>query len=94
MEQQDPRWRNKYYAVAIEKVLAVSVEISNHQTLETRSAKQDISVLAVIRPYQSNGDSPLFVTSAESEVTEEIPQSTSPSTLPSASPSTSPSTLG
>ena len=99
MEQQDPRWRNKYYAVTIEKVLAVSVEISNHQTLETRSAKQDISVLAVIRPDQSDGDPPLFVTSAESGVaesgvTEEIPQATSPSTLPSASPSTSPSMLG
>ena len=93
MEQQDSRWRNKYYAIAIDKVLAVSVEISNHQTLETMSAKQDISVLAVVRPHQSDGDSPLSVTSAESETTDDIPQSTSPSTLPSASESTSPSTL-
>ena len=93
MEQQDSRWRNKYYSVAIDKVLAVSVEIRNRQTLETLSAKQDISVLAVVRPHQSDGDSPLSVTSAESESTD-TPQSTSPSTLPSASESTSPSTLG
>ena len=94
MEQQDSRWRNEYYAVAIDRVLAVSVEISNHQTLETHSAKQYISVLAVVRPHQSDGDSPLSVTSVESETTDHTPQSTSPSTLPSASKSTSPSTLG
>ena len=98
MEQPDSRWRDQYYSVAIHKVLAVSVEISNHQTLETQSARQDISVLAVVRPHQCDGSSPLSVTSAESETTDDMPQCILPSTLPSTSPSTSqstsPSTLG
>ena len=89
MKPLGPSWRNKYYTVAIDWVRAVSVEIGNHQKQEKQSARQDTSVLAVGRPYQFDEASPLSVTSAESEPTDDIPQSTSPSTLRSTSPSTS-----
>ena len=68
MHQSDPNWRSRYYAAALYKMLAVSVEISNRQTLEARSARYSrTSVLAVVRPTQSTCTSPVSPASGESE---------------------------
>lgn len=94
LEQPDSSWRYHYYAVVIDKVLEVGVNISKYHTLEMQALKQETSVLAVVRPQKSDGHSPRFVTSAETEATDDMLPSIAPSTLASASGSTSPSTLG
>jgi hypothetical protein len=67
MRQPSPGWRNRYYVAALNKVLAVSVDITNRRTLEAGSERESVvSVLAVVRPTQSNCSSPISAASIES----------------------------
>ena len=67
MHQPDPSWRSRYYSAGLDKVLAISVEITNRRTLKARSARHSrTSVLAVVRPTQSTCTSPISAASDES----------------------------
>ena len=67
MPQPSPNWRKPYYVAALNKVLAVSVEITNRRTLEARVVGESgVSVLAVVRPTQPDCSSPISAASVES----------------------------
>ncbi|KAL2041813.1 hypothetical protein N7G274_005597 [Stereocaulon virgatum] len=67
MRLPNPSWRNRYYIAALDKVLAVSVEITNRRTLEARANRDSgVSVLAVVRPMLSSCSSPISTSSIES----------------------------
>lgn len=67
MQQPDSSWRHQYYTAILDKVLAVTIELKNCQTLEASCARQEpnITVHAVVSPRRLSSESLKLITATK-----------------------------
>lgn len=97
MGHSDPSWRNRYYSTALERGLAISLEIDKRQKSGSPLFTHwpNASVLDVVRTVQATGDKPTSITSTKTQSSASVsPISTlSASSMQSSQPSDHQSTL-